>query len=133
MMLPGIFGLLLAAAAGGAIGAAARLAVVVAAMRLFGPAFPWGTMIVNVAGSLLMGLLVGWLATRSAGSEAMRAFLATGVLGGFTTFSAFSLDFALLWERKAHVAALAYAAGSVALSLAAVFAGLWLARLLWQG
>jgi CrcB protein len=125
--------LLLAAAAGGAIGAALRLAVVLASMRAFGTEFPWGTMIVNVAGSLIMGLLIGYMALKSPGSEMWRTFLATGVLGGFTTFSAFSLDFALLWERKAHLAALGYAAGSVLLSLAAVFIGLAAARAIWQG
>ena len=125
--------LLLAAAAGGAIGAALRLAVVLGALRVFGADFPWGTMIVNVAGSLIMGLLIGYMALKHPGGEMWRAFLATGVLGGFTTFSAFSLDFALLWERKAHLAALGYAAGSVLLSLAAVFIGLAAARSLWQG
>ncbi|MCU0790398.1 MAG: fluoride efflux transporter CrcB [Nitratireductor sp.] len=116
-------------AAGGGIGAAMRHLANLAALRLFGPGFPWGTLFVNVAGSLAMGLLVGWLARRSGGSTTeLRLFLATGVLGGFTTFSAFSLDFAALWERGAGTAAAGYALASVLISLAAVFAGLWLMR-----
>jgi CrcB protein len=76
-----------------------------------------------------MGVLVGWLARRSGGSSMeVRLFLATGILGGFTTFSAFSLDFAVLWERGAAAAAAGYAIGSVVLSIGAVFAGLWLMR-----
>src|SRR3712207_1029135 len=87
-------------AVGGGIGAAARHLVNVAALRLIGPGFPAGTLAVNVAGGLLMGLLAGYLAFKSErGGEALRLFLATGFLGGFTTFSAFSLDAVLLWNR----------------------------------
>ena len=127
------YGMIAAVAAGGAIGAAARLLTVDLAARLFGYDFPWGTFAVNVIGSLLMGLLVGWMTTRWDAPQTLRVFLATGVLGGFTTFSAFALDFAMLWENRQHLAALLYAAGSVLASLAAVFAGLLLARALWQG
>ena len=117
-------------AAGGAIGAAARHGVNVWAGHLLGYAFPWHTLIVNVAGCFIMGLLVEAMALRLNVGNEMRAFLTTGILGGFTTFSAFSLDFALLVERKAYVSAGAYAAGSVFLSLAAIFAGLALGRAL---
>jgi CrcB protein len=116
-------------ALGGAIGAAARHGVNVWSARMFGSDIPWHTLIVNVAGCFAMGLLTGLLALKLNLSQEARAFLTTGILGGFTTFSAFSLDVALLVERKAHLAAGAYAAGSVVLSLAAVFAGLQLIRL----
>ena len=116
-------------ALGGGIGAAARHGVNVWSGRMFGTEFPWHTLIVNVAGCFAMGLLTGLLALKLNLSQEARAFLTTGILGGFTTFSAFSLDFALLMERKAHLAAGAYAAGSVVLSVAAVFLGLHLIRL----
>ena len=116
-------------AGGGAIGAVLRHLAGLVALRLGGPAFPWGTLFVNVAGSLAMGLLVGWLARRSGGAEAeLRLFLATGVLGGFTTFSAFSLDIVALVERGAAVTGAAYALGSVLLGVAALVAGLAIAR-----
>lgn len=119
-------------ALGGAIGSAARYGVNVWSGRLLGSEFPWHTLIVNVAGCFAMGVLIEWMALRlNAGNDA-RAFLITGILGGFTTFSAFSLDFALLVERKAHGLAWAYAGASVLLSLAAVFAGLRLVRALAQ-
>jgi CrcB protein len=112
-------------AAGGAFGAGCRHAVNLGATRLFGPAFPWGTFAVNVAGSLAMGLLIGLLARNGSESgAALRLFLATGVLGGFTTFSAFSLDAVTLWERGAAGQAAAYAVGSVVLSILALAAGL---------
>jgi CrcB protein len=116
-------------AAGGGIGAALRHLANMLALRLLGPGFPWATLFVNVAGCLAMGLLAGWLARRAGGSSAeLRLFLATGILGGFTTFSAFSLDFATLWERGELLPAFGYVTASVVLSLAAVFAGLWIAR-----
>ncbi len=115
-------------AAGGALGSAARYGVNVWSGRMFGSEFPWHTFIVNVVGCFAMGAVVALMATRlNVGHEA-RAFLTTGILGGFTTFSAFSFDFAQLVERKALGPALAYGAGSVALSLIAVFAGLYLVR-----
>ena len=119
---------LLLVAAGGAIGAALRHLVNLASLRLVGPGFPWGTMAVNVAGSFAMGVFVELLARRFNASNELRLFIATGVLGGFTTFSAFSLDFAVLWERGPVLPALAYAITSVVGSILALFLGLWLAR-----
>ncbi len=113
---------------GAGIGGALRHGVNLAAVRLFGFDFPYGTLIVNVLGSLLMGLLAGYFAFRMGVPQHMRLFLTTGVLGGFTTFSAFSLDAALLLERHAYWPAAAYMAGSVLLSLLALFAGLSLFR-----
>ncbi len=122
---------LLLVMAGGGLGAGARHLVNVAALRLLGVSFPYGTLTVNVAGSLLMGLLVGWLALRyEGGGQGLRLFLATGVLGGFTTFSAFSLDAVALWERGAYGPAALYVAASVAISIAALVAGLALMRAL---
>lgn len=117
-------------ALGGAIGASGRFFVTSMTGRLIGHGFPWGTMVVNVFGSFVMGALISFMAIRWSASAEMRTFLTTGVLGGFTTFSAFSLDFATLYERKAHLAALGYAAGSLGLSLLAVFAGLVVTRML---
>ena len=113
---------------GGGLGAAMRHLVNIAAMRLVGPGFPWGTMAINIAGSFAMGLFIEMLARRFNASNELRLFVATGILGGFTTFSAFSLDFAVLWERGAMFPAFAYALASVVLSLSALFLGLWLAR-----
>jgi CrcB protein len=115
---------------GGGIGAAMRHGVNVYAARTFGLGFPWGTVIVNIVGSLAMGLFAAWFAFRAdAGlSQHARLFLTTGLLGGFTTFSAFSLDAVLLWERDAYALAAAYVLGSVGISLLALFAGLWLVR-----
>ena len=109
---------------GAGIGGALRHGVNLGAARLFGFGFPFGTLIVNVAGSLLMGLFAGYFAYRTGIPQHMRLFLTTGILGGFTTFSAFSLDAALLMERHAYGLAAAYVAVSVAVSLAALFAGL---------
>ena len=117
-------------AAGGAIGASARHLVGVASLRAFGSGFPVATMIVNVVGCLIMGLFIGLLSSRFQGSEALRLFIATGFLGGFTTFSAFSLDFTVLWERGETMLAIGYVAVSVLLSLGALAAGLWLTRTL---
>ncbi len=120
------------AAFGGAIGAAARYGVNVSTPKLLGYGFPWGTMIVNIAGSFVMGLLIAVMALSWNASQEMRVFLITGVLGGFTTFSAFSLDFAALYERKEYGLAFGYAGSSVVMSLIAVFAGLYLARTVFQ-
>ena len=109
---------------GAGIGGALRHGVNLGAARLFGFGFPFGTLIVNVAGSLLMGLFAGYFAYRTGIPQHMRLFLTTGILGGFTTFSAFSLDTALLIERHAYGLAAAYVAVSVAVSLAALFAAL---------
>jgi CrcB protein len=115
-------------ALGGAIGSAARYGVNVWSGRMLGTAFPWHTLTVNVIGCFLMGVIIELAALRLNLGNDVRAFLTTGILGGFTTFSAFSLDFALLVERKDYLAAGVYGAGSVVLSLAAVFAGLHLVR-----
>ncbi len=120
---------LLLVALGGALGAGTRHLVNLAALRLAGPGFPWGTVFINIAGSFAMGLFVGWMAARSHASNELRLFVATGVLGGFTTFSAFSLDFVTLYERGALAAAFGYAGVSVVLSILALFAGLALMRL----
>jgi CrcB protein len=117
-------------ALGGAIGASLRHLVNLGSLRLVGTNYPWGTMAINVAGSLAMGIFIELLARRFNASNELRLFIATGILGGFTTFSAFSLDFAVLWERGAAVPALAYAIASVAGSILALFLGLWLARTL---
>ncbi len=116
-------------ALGGAVGAACRHLVNLAALKLLGPAFPAGTLAVNVLGSLLMGFLAGWLALKyEGGGQALRLFLATGILGGFTTFSAFSLDAVLLWERGDVLASVAYVLASVVLSIAALLLGLVIMR-----
>ncbi|MDQ4135673.1 MAG: fluoride efflux transporter CrcB [Pseudomonadota bacterium] len=115
---------------GAGLGGVLRHGVNLAAARILGLGFPWGTLAVNVVGSLLMGALAGWLALRAGESwtQPVRLFVATGILGGFTTFSAFSLDAALLWERGQGGAAAAYVASSLILSLAALAAGLYLVR-----
>ena len=117
-------------AAGGGAGAVLRHFVNLFSLRAFGPGFPWGTLAVNVLGSLAMGLFIGWLARRSGGTtQEVRLLVATGFLGGFTTFSAFSLDVATLWRDGHAVSAAAYAAASVGLSVFALFAGLLLMRI----
>ncbi|OCW56627.1 fluoride efflux transporter CrcB [Hoeflea olei] len=113
---------------GGGLGAMSRHVASMAVMRVSGGRFPWGTMAVNILGSLAMGLLIAWLARRSAGDSSLRLLLATGFLGGFTTFSAFSLDVVTLYERGALTAAAAYVIASVTVSILALFGGLWLAR-----
>lgn len=119
---------LLLVAAGGAIGASARHLVSQGALRWLGPGWPYGTMAANVIGALLMGLLAGWLAFKVDGGRDLRLFLSVGMMGGFTTFSAFSLETALMIERKNFASAGLYAAGSVILCVMALFAGLMLAR-----
>jgi fluoride exporter len=115
---------------GGGIGAAMRHGVNVGAAQWLGVTFPWGTMIVNVVGSFLIGVLAAYLAFRGDArwAQPLRLFLATGILGGFTTFSAFSLDFALLFERGEVGQGVAYVLASVGLSLLAVFLGLFAVR-----
>jgi CrcB protein len=115
---------------GAGIGGVLRHGVNLMAARLLGTAFPFGTMFVNLAGSLAMGLIVGYFAFKGEGApQDARLFLTTGILGGFTTFSAFSLDFATLVERGDLVNAALYGGISVAGSVLALFAGLWFARL----
>lgn len=113
---------------GGGIGASLRHAVNMLTARGLGTAFPWGTFIINISGSLVMGLIAGYLAFRGEASQPWRLFLMTGILGGYTTFSAFSLDAALLYERGEIASALFYVLGSVVLSIAGLFAGLALVR-----
>ncbi|MGO4389510.1 fluoride efflux transporter CrcB [Microvirga sp. 2YAF29] len=111
---------------GAGIGGALRHGVNIGCARLCGTALPWGTLTVNVVGSFVMGMLAGWLAFKAGEgwSQPLRLFLTTGVLGGFTTFSAFSLDAVLIWERGQLGLAGAYVAASVALSIAGLVAGL---------
>ena len=120
--------LFLLASAGGAIGAGLRYLVNEAFAVRGLHAFPWATLTVTVVGCLAMGLLAGMFAERSHLGPELRVFLTTGILGGFTTFSAFSIDFARLAEGGEAGAAVAYAVASVVLSIVAVFLGLWMAR-----
>ncbi len=115
---------------GAGIGGALRHTVNSACLRYCGPDFPLGTMLVNIAGSLVMGLLAGYFAFKAgeSWSQPARLFATTGLLGGFTTFSAFSLDAVLLWERGQAGMAAFYVLGSVILSLAGLVAGLALVR-----
>ncbi|MET0221582.1 MAG: fluoride efflux transporter CrcB [Tardiphaga sp.] len=113
---------------GGGLGATLRHIVNMACARAFGTAFPWGTFIINITGSTVMGLIAGYLTFKGGATQHWRLFLMTGILGGYTTFSAFSLDAALLTERGELGMALAYVAGSVAISIAGLFAGLALVR-----
>lgn len=115
-------------AAGGAIGAVLRHLTNLAAMRAFGSAFPWGTLGVNVAGCFAMGLFIELLARRFGDSNEIRLFVATGLLGGFTTFSAFSLDFVALYQRAELLNAFIYVTASVVISILALFLGLWVAK-----
>ncbi|WP_425104271.1 fluoride efflux transporter CrcB [Ancylobacter sp.] len=117
---------------GAGIGGVLRNAVGMTAMRLFGMGFPYGTLAINVAGSFAIGLVAGWLTFLASGGWTMhaRAFIITGILGGFTTFSTFSLDTALLVQRGEIGLAALYVAGSVALALVGVFVGLAIMRAL---
>jgi CrcB protein len=113
---------------GGGIGAALRHGVNLGSARLLGTAFPYHTLIINVTGSLVMGLIAGYFALKGDSSQSWRLFLTTGILGGYTTFSAFSLDAALLYERGELGLAALYVGASVALSIGGLFAGLALVR-----
>jgi CrcB protein len=113
---------------GGGIGAALRHGVNLLAGRVVGTGFPTGTLTVNVVGSVIMGVLAAWFAFKGDASQHWRLFLTTGVLGGFTTFSSFSLDVAVLYERGAFGIAALYVFASLALSVAGLFAGLALVR-----
>lgn len=119
---------ILLVAIGGATGSVARYLTGLAMTRLLGPAFPWGTITVNIVGSFAIGLLTELVARKLAAPMEMRLLLVVGFLGGFTTFSSFSLDTMALVERGAGLTAFAYVAASVALSLAAAFGGLALGR-----
>jgi len=119
---------LLAVALGGAIGSVARYVTASEVGRLAGVGFPWGTLAVNIVGGLAIGAFAGLAAARLDLSSELRLFLVTGILGGFTTFSAFSLEVVLLIERHQWAAAIAYAGASVIGSVGAALAGLWLMR-----
>jgi fluoride exporter len=112
---------------GGALGAGARHMLAAAMLARFGAAFPWGTLAANVLGGLLAGLLAGWLA-RSGGNESLRLLLGAGLLGGFTTFSAFSLENWQMIARGQYGLAALYIALSVISAVGAVGAGLWIMR-----
>jgi fluoride exporter len=113
---------------GGGLGAAMRHAVNVLFARWFGTAFPYHTLFENVSGSLLMGLLAGYFAFASEAPQHVRLFLTTGLLGGYTTFSAFSLDAILLWERGQYGLAMTYVLASVGASLGGLALGLAIVR-----
>jgi CrcB protein len=109
---------------GAGIGGALRHGVNTVSARLLGVGFPWGTLTVNIVGSLAMGLLAGYFAFKGEATQDWRLFLTTGILGGFTTFSAFSLDTVMLYERGAMTSLAIYVLASVVLSILAVFIGL---------
>lgn len=113
---------------GGGVGAALRHGVNRAAFAWLGPAFPYGTLFVNLTGGLLMGILAGLFLVRTGISEELRLFLTTGLLGGFTTFSAFSLEASLMWQRGDYSSLIAYVFASVLLSIGALIIGLGLVR-----
>ena len=119
----------LAVAVGGAIGSVARYLVAIGSGKIFGINFPWGILIINVTGSLLIGVFVGLFATKWDLPQSVRIFLTVGICGGYTTFSTFSLDSYYLMERGQVLMALAYMIGSVVLSISALVGGLHLARL----
>lgn len=118
----------LAVAAGGAVGAMARHGVSRASMHLLGPNFPWGTLTVNILGSFAMGLFIVWLSHREPDSPALRAFVAVGLLGAFTTFSTFSLDAVTLYRDRTVMIAGAYVLASVILSVGGLLTGLFVGR-----
>jgi fluoride exporter len=113
---------------GGGLGATLRHLINLTCARCIGIGLPWGTFIINISGSTVMGLIAGYLAFKGEASQPWRLFIMTGVLGGYTTFSAFSLDTALLYERGELGLAAAYVLGSVVLSIAGLFAGLAVMR-----
>jgi CrcB protein len=117
-------------AIGGAVGSVARYLTGMVAARLFGPNFPWGTLAVNVVGSLAIGIFAELIARRFSAPLEWRLFIITGILGGFTTFSAFSLDIATLYDSGNLALAFLYLAVTMLVSLGAVFAGLALMRAL---
>jgi CrcB protein len=113
---------------GGGLGTTLRHIVNVVCQRFLGTAFPYHTIIINITGSTVMGLIAGYFAFKGEAAQSWRLFMMTGILGGYTTFSAFSLDTALLYERGEIGLALFYVLGSVGFSIAGLFAGLALVR-----
>jgi fluoride exporter len=109
---------------GAGIGGMLRHGANVLAARLLGFGFPYGTLFVNIAGGFLLGVLAEWLLIKGIGNQPLRLFLTTGILGGFTTFSAFSLDAAVMWQRGDYLLCAGYTAGSVLFSVAALFLGM---------
>jgi CrcB protein len=122
------FAVLAAVAVGGAIGSAARYLIAGWVQSVAWAGFPYGIFVVNLSGGLMMGILTELMALKWNVSLETRAFLTTGILGGYTTFSTFSLDSALLIERGAYASAGLYVAGSAILSVVALFVGLWIVR-----
>jgi CrcB protein len=120
-------GMVFAVGVGGGLGALARY-YIAGAIQSVTTAFPWGIFVVNVSGGLLMGLIVEASALKLNLSPDLRAFLTVGILGGYTTFSTFSLESALLLQKGEYAQAAAYVIGSVVLSILALFAGLWIVR-----
>ena len=117
-------------AVGGALGSIARYLTGLATLRWFGPNFPWGTLAVNILGGLAIGIFAELIARRFDGSQELRLFIVTGILGGFTTFSAFTLEVTAMAERGEYTTALTYILASVVISVGAVFSGLALVRAL---
>ena len=113
---------------GGGLGAALRYSLNIGVPRVLGAQFPWATLIINIMGSFVMGLITAWFILRPNLAPEWRLFLTTGILGGFTTFSAFALDFAVLVERRDLISATFYVLASVGLSIIACFTGLALVR-----
>ena len=115
---------------GGGLGAALRHGINIFAARFAGTSFPYGTLLINIAGSLAMGLIAEYFALKGGLPQHWRLFLTTGILGGFTTFSAFSLEAALLYERGQLAGAAVYVVASVVLAIGALFAGLAIVRMI---
>ena len=113
---------------GAGIGGMVRHFMNIWVARLAGTHFPMHTFAINVTGSLVMGMVASWFALKGGATGHLRLFLATGILGGYTTFSSFSLDAVLLWERHDYLLATYYIGGSVVLSLLGLVAGLWIVR-----
>jgi fluoride exporter len=113
---------------GGGLGSSLRHTINIVCARCLGPGFPYGTFIINISGSIVMGLIAGYLAFKGEVAQPWRLFVMTGILGGYTTFSAFSLDAVVLYERGEIGLAALYVAGSVVLSILGLFAGLALMR-----
>lgn len=115
---------------GSGIGGMARHGIGLLTLKIFGPMFPFGTLFINISGSLLMGIVAEYWALKGGLPQPARLLLTTGIIGGFTTFSTFSLETGLLWERGQRWLAGVYVTSSVAASIAALFLGLWLIRTL---
>lgn len=113
---------------GSGIGGMLRHGVGLLSLRWFGPSFPFGTLVINIVGSALMGLVVAVFSALNLGHQEARLFLTTGIIGGFTTFSTFSLDAISLWQREEHAAAITYVLASVAVSFAAMAIAFLLVR-----